>query len=85
MCDCSDPRALSFETLLTDPMTRMVMESDGVSISELVAVLETAGAARAQMLRQSGSSGNCLLPSGMTTPGSFRDVQIWPAAERSIA
>ncbi len=47
MCTCSDHqgpghRALSFETLLTDPMTRMVMESDGVSLAELVSVLERA-------------------------------------------
>jgi hypothetical protein len=34
--------ALSFETLLTDPMTRMVMESDGVSVAELIKVLEDA-------------------------------------------
>ncbi len=37
-----DHRSLSFETLLTDPMTRMVMESDGVSVAELIKVLEQA-------------------------------------------
>ncbi len=30
---------------------------------------------------QSGSSGNCWTPSGMSTPGSLRDVQIWIAVE----
>ncbi len=44
MCS-SDPGALSFEALLTDPMTRLVMDSDGVSLSDLIAVLETARAA----------------------------------------
>ena len=29
----------------------------------------------------SGSSGNFWTPSGISTPGSFRDVQIWIAAE----
>jgi hypothetical protein len=52
MCNCSDQwsgdqwsshhSSLNFETLLSDPMTRMVMESDGVSIAELVKVLERA-------------------------------------------
>ena len=47
MCTCCDHEvrsvsSLSFETLLTDPMTRMVMESDGVSIQDLIHVLERA-------------------------------------------
>ena len=36
---------LTFETLLNDPMIRLVMESDGVSLQDLVNVLETARAA----------------------------------------
>jgi hypothetical protein len=43
MCDCNDQRPLDFETLLSDPMTRLVMQSDGVSMGELVRVLEKAG------------------------------------------
>lgn len=39
---------LTFETLVTDPLTRLVMESDGVSLAELVAVLEAAGEAVAR-------------------------------------
>jgi hypothetical protein len=36
---------LTFETLLTDPLIRLVMESDGVSVAEMTAVLEAARAA----------------------------------------
>jgi hypothetical protein len=35
-------RPLSFETILTDPLIRMVMASDGVSLCDLIAVLEVA-------------------------------------------
>lgn len=42
MCTCNEQRPLDYETLLSDPMTRLVMESDGVSIRDLVRVLETA-------------------------------------------
>ncbi|HEY2133915.1 MAG TPA: hypothetical protein VGH36_13250 [Acetobacteraceae bacterium] len=42
-CTCHDDwRALNFETMLTDPLIQMVMESDGVSLPELIAVLEAA-------------------------------------------
>ena len=40
-----DLEALSFETLITDPLTRLVMESDGVTTVEMVAILELVGAA----------------------------------------
>lgn len=40
--------ALTFETLLTDPLIRAVMESDGVSVAEMRAVLEAAGRAMAR-------------------------------------
>ena len=39
---------LTFETFLTDPLIRLVMESDGVSVAERAAVLELAGHAVAQ-------------------------------------
>lgn len=39
---------LTFETFLTDPLIRLVMESDGVSVAEMVAVLESAGHAVAR-------------------------------------
>ncbi len=42
---CDDLRALSFENLLTDPLIRLVMKSDGVTHSDMVAVLEVARAA----------------------------------------
>ncbi len=46
MCsNCSDHGALSFEALLTDPMTRLVMDSDGVSLTDFIAVLVTASTA----------------------------------------
>lgn len=47
---CDDPRTLSFDTLLSDPLIRLVMESDGVTRTDMVAALEVArasGAARA--------------------------------------
>ena len=51
---CQDDRnALTFETLLSDPLIRLMMESDGVSLAELVEVLEVAReavAAREAML-----------------------------------
>ncbi len=50
MC-CEDPRALSFETLCSDPLIRLVMESDGVTTTEMVEVLEVARAAIKQRER----------------------------------
>lgn len=38
---CSD-RSLTFETMLSDPMIRLMMDSDGVTVRELVEVLSTA-------------------------------------------
>jgi hypothetical protein len=44
---CSDSaRKLSFETMLTDPLIRLVMDADGVTLAELVAVMEVARAAQ---------------------------------------
>jgi hypothetical protein len=45
MCCCcehrtSDHRSLDFEALLSDPMTRLLMESDGVSVQDLVQIFE---------------------------------------------
>jgi hypothetical protein len=37
---------MDFETLLADPLTRALMDSDGVSETELIAVLELARDAR---------------------------------------
>lgn len=41
MCRGHEP-ALTFETLLCDPLIRLVMDSDGVTIPEMIDVLETA-------------------------------------------
>jgi hypothetical protein len=41
MCQ-DDHRALTFETMLSDPLIRMMMASDGVSLAEFVNVLEVA-------------------------------------------
>jgi hypothetical protein len=41
MCQ-DEQRALTFETILTDPLIRLMMASDGVSLAELVNVLEVA-------------------------------------------
>jgi hypothetical protein len=43
-----DVPALSFETLLADPMVRLAMASDHVSEEELRALLEAVGRARAE-------------------------------------
>jgi hypothetical protein len=40
-----DARPLTFESMLSDPLIRLVMDSDGVTIDELVEVLEIARAA----------------------------------------
>lgn len=34
---------LTYENFLTDPLIRLVMESDGISLAEMAAVLEAAG------------------------------------------
>jgi hypothetical protein len=39
---------LTFESLVTDPLTRLVMDSDGISIAEMIAVLEAASHAVAR-------------------------------------
>ena len=46
--DCrSDPFwQMDYDALLADPLTRLVMDSDGVSERELIAVLELARDAR---------------------------------------
>ncbi|HEX3347668.1 MAG TPA: hypothetical protein VHS58_06155 [Acetobacteraceae bacterium] len=38
---------LTFETLLSDPLIRLVMASDGVTIRDLIAALEVVEAANA--------------------------------------
>ncbi len=43
-CRC-DASPLTFRSMLTDPLIRLVMERDGVSVEALVDVLETARAA----------------------------------------
>ena len=44
---CPDSaRHLSFETMLTDPLIRMMMAADGVTLAELVSVLEVARSAQ---------------------------------------
>lgn len=47
---------LTFETFLSDPLIRLVMESDGISVAEMVAVLEAAGhaVARREHLLEAG-------------------------------
>jgi hypothetical protein len=38
-------RPLCFETMLTDPLTRLLMAADGVSLGEMIRVMENARAA----------------------------------------
>lgn len=42
---------LTFESFLVDPLIRLVMESDGISVAEMAAVLEAAGHAVARRER----------------------------------
>ncbi len=40
---CHDSaRPLTFETMLSDPLVRMLMAADGVTVGELVSVMEVA-------------------------------------------
>lgn len=39
---------LDFETLLADPLTRLLMQRDGISVREMEALLRAAGAAQAR-------------------------------------
>ena len=48
----ADQSALTFETMLTDPMIRLVMDSDGVTMAEMVTVLAGAREALAARERQ---------------------------------
>ena len=50
--------ALTFETILTDPLIRLVMDSDGVSVDEFVAVLLAAGHAVARRDRLAETMGH---------------------------
>ena len=50
MCDDTAGR-LTFDQVLTDPMVRLMMESDGVTPDELVSVLADAALAQAQARR----------------------------------
>jgi hypothetical protein len=50
-CSCG----LTFETFLTDPLIRLVMDSDGVTPAEMAALLEAAGHAVARR-EQSGQT-----------------------------
>ena len=45
-----DTRLLTFETMLTDPLIRLVMAADGVSVPDLLAVMQVAR--RAVMVRE---------------------------------
>jgi len=40
-----DARPLTFESMLSDPLIRLIMDSDGVTVGELVAVMEVARSA----------------------------------------
>jgi hypothetical protein len=45
MCELNDVPARHFEALLSDPLIRLVMASDGVTVEDLREVMETARAA----------------------------------------
>lgn len=50
---CADTNDLTYEAMLTDPLIRLMMASDGVTEEQLVAVLREAAAAveaRAELL-----------------------------------
>ncbi len=49
--------ALTFETLMTDPLTRLVMKSDGVSFDQLATVLTDARSAIRARECAAGASG----------------------------
>jgi hypothetical protein len=49
-----DAGRLDLDALLADPLTRMVMDSDGVSEGELIAVLEMARDARLTEIARAG-------------------------------
>jgi hypothetical protein len=41
MCECTT-RPLTFESMLSDPLIRMVMASDGIALETFVEIMETA-------------------------------------------
>jgi hypothetical protein len=45
---CADTADLTYETLLADPLIRLVMQSDGVTEAQFAAVLHRVAVARAE-------------------------------------
>ncbi len=39
---CNSGAALTFESLLSDPLTRLMMDADGVTVDDFVAVMQVA-------------------------------------------
>jgi hypothetical protein len=63
-----DLRPLTFETMLSDPLIRLVMDSDGVTVPELVAVMEVAR--EAVVAREALAIGQAMArPRGQDAPG----------------
>lgn len=57
---CTSSGAMTFESLLADPMTRMMMRADRVSEGELVAVLRQARDAVVARRLQSANTGSVI-------------------------
>lgn len=45
---CADTAELTFETMLADPLIRLMMQADGVSATQLGALLHRVAEARAE-------------------------------------
>lgn len=75
---CADRSDLTYEAMLTDPLIRLVMQSDGVTHDQLVAVLREAAAAvqaRAELLP--------MRPQLTLIEGSAKPVAAPPAAREA--
>lgn len=62
MCDDA---ALTFEALLTDPLTRLMMDADGVTVGDLVAAMQVARDAMAARERLAFMHA-CAVPFGVS-------------------
>jgi hypothetical protein len=62
MCACDD-QLLTFESMITDPMFRMLLTADGVSLDEVTALYVRAGSAIAAQRRAAPDRGRPRQPS----------------------
>lgn len=80
---CDTSRPLTFETLLTDPLIRLVMLSDGVTLAEMVDVMVTARQALVARERAAYRMLVSAVPSGAKLDGASQAAMVSCAPRHS--